>query len=65
MSKITVHNWKEVSNPAKDVTDPPGDPDPSTSWGAVIVYVNDEEYNTFVGPTLNAVRRVLVLAKDN
>ena len=43
------------TTPAKDVTDPPGDPDPSTSWGAVIVYVNDEEYNTFVGPTLNAV----------
>lgn len=35
------------------VTDPPGDPDPSTSWGAVIVYVNGEEYNTFVGAPLN------------
>ena len=30
-------------------------PPPVTQWGDVIVYVNDEEYNTFVGPTLNAV----------
>lgn len=37
------------------VNDPPGDPDPSTSWGAVIVYVNGEEYNTFIGAPVNVI----------
>ena len=40
---------------ARDITDPPGDPDPSTSWGAVIVYVNGEEYNTFIGAPVNVI----------
>ena len=38
---------------ARDVTDPPEPPPQSTSWGAVIVYVNGEEYNTFIGPAVN------------
>lgn len=43
------------STPNRTVTDPPGEPPPSTNWGAVIVYVNGEEYNTFIGAPVNVI----------
>ena len=51
-------NGNRISNKsttARDVTPAPPAPPPSTSWGAIILYVNDVEYNTFLGLPVEVV----------